>query len=280
MSEWNHRKIGVDAGGTLIKVAYSNGEVAEPVTLKFATSRIEEAAEWLNRYPEAQVCLTGGKSRVLTALLQGRVTELGEFDATVQGARFLLRLQGVELDNFILANAGTGTSIHHVGPSGSHRVIGTGVGGGTVMGLSALLTGTHDFDSIIRESAAGDRERVDLLVRHIYEGSNPPIPGDLTASNFGNVLHSPQPPQPADALASVLGLVGETITTVSVMAAAMSGTDRIVYAGSLFEGNEPLSEIVARYTRIRECEPFLLKNGGFCGAIGAWLALNQARHLL
>ncbi|WP_058304037.1 type II pantothenate kinase [Gorillibacterium timonense] len=274
MSESKQMSIGVDAGGTLIKIAYSGKHTnrgAEPETMKIPTSRIREAADWIARHPEAKVCLTGGKSRVLTSLLQRETSQLGEFDATVGGALYLLKRDGVELDSFILTNAGTGTSVHHVASSGSHRIIGTGVGGGTVMGLSALLTGESDFDSIVKASADGDRERVDLLVSHIYEGAIPPIPGDLTASNFGYVLQSKETPQKADVLASVLGLVGETITTVSVMAAALAGTNQVVYAGSLFDVNPPLTEIVARYTRIRECEPVMLANGGFCGAIGAWL---------
>lgn len=274
MSEWKPMSIGVDAGGTLIKIAYSeeNAEPGKgPRTIKYPTSRIREAAGWIARYPEARVCLTGGKSRVLGSMLPQETTEMGEFDATVSGARYLLRGERIEMDSFILTNAGTGTSVHHVGKDGSHRIIGTGVGGGTVMGLSALLTGERDFDAIIGASASGDRQRVDLLVRHIYEGAIPPISGDLTASNFGHVLTGEEAPGKNDILASVLGLVGETVTTVSVMAASLSGTDRVVYAGSLFEANPPLAEIVERYTRIRECEPHVLANGGFCGAIGAWL---------
>ncbi|WP_438432559.1 type II pantothenate kinase [Gorillibacterium sp. sgz500922] len=279
MSDSSSTVIGVDAGGTLIKIAYSRGAGMEaPHTLKIPTARIGEAADWIAGHPGARVCLTGGKSRVLAGLL-GRVNEelreLGEFEATVRGALYLLQQDGQAPDSFILTNAGTGTSVHQVNADGSHRIIGTGIGGGTVLGLSSLLTGEREFDAIIRESLDGDRERVDLLVSHIYEGAEPPIPGDLTASNFGNVRTGAAAPGKADILLSVLGLVGETITTVSVMAAAMAGTGKVVYAGSLFEGNAPLSAIVERYTRIRECEPVMLRNGGFCGAIGAWLSLTR-----
>jgi type II pantothenate kinase len=276
MSDSSNTAIGVDAGGTLIKIAYRRGEEALQ-TLKLPTSRIGEAADWIAGHPGARVCLTGGKSHVLAGLLgqhNEQLRELGEFDATVRGALYLLEQGGQAPESFILTNAGTGTSVHHVSADGSHRVIGTGVGGGTVLGLSSLLTGEREFDAIIRESLGGDRERVDLLVSHIYEGAEPPIPGDLTASNFGNVRTGVDAPRKADILLSVLGLTGETITTVSVMAAAMAGTGKVVYAGSLFEGNPPLAAIVERYTRIRDCEPVMLTKGGFCGAIGAWLSFK------
>ena len=143
-----------------------------------------------------------------------------------------------------------------------------------MLGLSYLLTGIKEYDSIVRKAEQGVRDEIDLKVRHIYEGAEPPIPGDLTASNFGHVLQKPELHRVEDILASVIGMIGETVTTVSVLAATQCGMTEVVYAGSSFDDNPVLRDVVACYTRIRECEPYLLNNGGYCGAIGALLSLH------
>lgn len=261
-------KVGIDAGGTLIKIAY-----IDQTELKYAlfpTRQIAKAAEWLQqRFPNAEICVTGGKSLLLQTFFTQDLPMVVEFDATCSGVQYLLSKQNSVSGPFILANAGTGTSIHFIDGANHFRVGGTGIGGGTLMGLSYLLTGISDYDEIIRLSCQGDRERIDLKVSHIYEGATPPISGDLTASNFGNVLNHPSDFLKEDILASVIGLVGETITTVSVHAAGQHGVPVIVYIGSSFVRNELLQGVVQRYTVLRGSHPLVLTNGEYSGAIGA-----------
>ena len=60
------------------------------------------------------------------------------------------------------------------------------MGGGTLVGLSALLTGINDFPTIVEMSKAGDYSSVDMLVKDIY-GENMPyagLNGDWLASSF------------------------------------------------------------------------------------------------
>ena len=63
------------------------------------------------------------------------------------------------------------------------------IGGGTLLGLSNLLTGVNDFDTIIQMAQEGDNSNVDMLVKDIY-GNNSPfkeLQGDLLASSFAKV---------------------------------------------------------------------------------------------
>ena len=69
------------------------------------------------------------------------------------------------------------------------RVGGTMIGGGTLLGLSNLLTGVRDFDQIIQMAQSGANANVDMLVSDIY-GENSPfkdLAGDLLASSFAKV---------------------------------------------------------------------------------------------
>ncbi|REJ14939.1 MAG: type II pantothenate kinase [Paenibacillaceae bacterium] len=271
---------GIDAGGTLVKIAYVKGGVRR--LCKFRSDRLTEAADWLRKeLPAAPLCLTGGKGAKLAALI-GRDTEMmPEFEATCAGIRLLLP-PALGESAFLLANVGTGTSVHVIDGERNLRIGGTGLGGGTIVGLARLLTGLDEYEAIVTAAAKGDRGTADLKVRHIYEGMEPPIDGDLTASNFGRVfpgavIGSGEEGSISreDALASVIGMVGEAVATLCVHAAAAHGVKDVVYIGSSFNGNAPLRQAVESYTRFRGGEPHFVENGEFSGALGALLRLGR-----
>jgi type II pantothenate kinase len=265
--------LGIDAGGTLIKFAFWNQNQLH--TIKLPTEHMQAAAIWIkDRFSTATLCVTGGKSHLFQSLLGYETRSMIEFDATCHGVQYLMCEQGITLPSFILANAGTGTSIHWIHQDGHSRVGGTGVGGGTIMGLSSLLTGIDDYEELIQLAKQGKTDRVDLKVSHIYEGAVPPIPGDLTASNFGYVLQHPGKQIPADLLASIMSLVGETVATVSILAAQQHGVSTIVFIGSSFAGNDVLRDVVVRNTEIKGAMPIVLQNGEYSGAIGALLSIT------
>ncbi|RYM06363.1 type II pantothenate kinase [Sporolactobacillus sp. THM7-7] len=280
-----HTSIGIDAGGTLIKVV-----LKDESGLRFRSIPLSEAdacVSWLESdYPDAEIQLTGGKAALFEKALSGRsVHSIPEFAASCTGVRFLLKEQfGREPASFILTNVGTGTSIHFVSGEENRRIGGSGVGGGTIIGLSGLLTGTYDFSRMMKLSAGGRRQHVDLTVAHIYEGQTPPIPGNLTASNFGLVSPGGQEVSNADKLAAVIGLVAETVTTISVLAAEKEGADTVVYIGSSFAGNPLMKEVVESYSRFRGTVPVIPEKGPYSGAVGALLyaacegALERGNH--
>ena len=90
----------------------------------------------------------------------------------------------------LLVSVGSGVSLIKVNDINNfERVGGTMIGGGTLLGLSNLLTGIHDFDTIIEKAQAGQNANVDMLVSDIY-GDNSPfkeLAGDLLASSFAKV---------------------------------------------------------------------------------------------
>lgn len=263
-------KIGIDAGGTLIKLAYEKQGTIH--YQKFDSHNLQLAADWINNQcKDAQVCITGGKGAQLQSLLHcGDVRGMVEFDATCRGIRYLLQSAGTQIDSYILTNVGTGTSIHYIDLHSHTRVGGTGVGGGTIIGLSILLTRIEQYDQIVQTARKGQRRHIDLTVGDIYKGAEPPLFGDLTASNFGKIrtLDFPATTR-ADLLAAIIGLVGETVTTASILAAEKQGTANIVYIGSSFIDNDILKEIISSYSLFKGTNPVFVKNGEFSGAIGA-----------
>jgi len=92
----------------------------------------------------------------------------------------------------ILVSIGSGVSVIRVNAFQSYeRVAGTMIGGGTLIGLSNLLTGEKDFDKIIEMASRGSNSNVDMLIKDIY-GQNSPfkeLQGDLLASSFAKVAN-------------------------------------------------------------------------------------------
>lgn len=57
-------KIGIDAGGSLIKIAYRNND--EILYRKFEATDLENAVLWIcNQFPDSEICITGGKGTLL-----------------------------------------------------------------------------------------------------------------------------------------------------------------------------------------------------------------------
>lgn len=139
-----------------------------------------------------------------------------------------------------------------------------------IQGLGYLLSGLSDYTELTDTAQQGDREFIDLKVKHIYKNSEPPIPGDLTASNFGHVLHNlDKELSAADKLASVMGVVGEVVTTMAITLAREFDTENVVYIGSSFNNNPLLRKVVEDYTVLRGFKPFYIEHGAFSGALGS-----------
>lgn len=283
---------GIDAGGTLIKIAY-RGDIAAaeneqsgglsasmPILVKFPTAEIDAAVAWVRRHVprDTVIGFTGGQAQRLRDLLPeytASAVGVPEFEATAEGAVRILEAEkeageaGTASERFVLVNVGTGTSLHVIEGAERPRLGGIGLGGGTIVGLTGLLCGVRDYDEIARLAPLGDREAVDLTVGQIYAPAVPPIAGDLTAANFARSVPPASGARPQDYAAAVIGMVAEIVVTVGVQAAGLQGTNIVVYVGSSYENNALLRELTLRFTHMLGAEAHIPKLGPYSGAIGA-----------
>jgi type II pantothenate kinase len=92
---------------------------------------------------------------------------------------------------YLLVNIGSGVSMIKVsGPRKYERIGGTSLGGGTLWGLLALLTGARTFDEMLALAEKGDNTNVDMLVKDIYgtDYAKIGLKSTLIASTFGKVF--------------------------------------------------------------------------------------------
>lgn len=271
--------IGIDAGGTLTKLAYMNDQ-HEIQLLHFPSNDLQSVLDWINQNNIDEIGLTGGRTEQIKMMLDkaNSVHYIVEFEATLKGVRYQLEKEGHHFNKSIITNIGTGTSIHYMDAEKHMRIGGTGVGGGTLIGLALLTTGIHNYEDVLKLAKKGNREGIDLLVQDIYQGMDSPIElkPTLTASNFGKVgIKEVTKYETEDVLATVQGLVGEVITTLSIQLANQMDTEYIIYIGTTLDNNDKLREIIANYTILKKKTPVFLQDHGYSGAIGALMNIIE-----
>ena len=271
--------IGIDAGGTLTKLAYMNDQ-HEIQLQHFPSNDLPNVLDWINQHDIDEIGLTGGRTEQVKVLLDkvNSIHYIVEFEATLKGVRYQLEKEGYSFDKSIITNIGTGTSIHYMDAEKHMRIGGTGVGGGTLIGLASLTTGVHNYEEVLHLAKKGNRQGIDLLVQDIYQGMDSPteLQPTLTASNFGKVgINDETNYETEDVLATVQGLVGEVITTLSIQLAEQMDTEHIMYIGTTLDNNEKLRDIIANYTILKKKTPIFLQDHGFSGAIGALMNIIE-----
>ena len=183
------------------------------------------------------IAVTGGRHQFLPDELDGTpLIKVGELQAIGRGG-----LLASGLDEALIVSLGTGTAM--VGARGS-RVVhlgGSGVGGGTLLGLSRLLLGTTDTAVIDALAHQGDPERIDLTVGDIVGGPVGMVPASATASHFGKasgIVAGPWIGHEAQAgrehvAAALMNLVGQATVRLALLAAGANGFDAMVLMGHL-----------------------------------------------
>jgi len=175
-----------------------------------------------------------------------------------------------DLDEAIVVSMGTGTALIHAKRNGQKTDIeylgGTGVGGGTLVGLSRKMLGVDTVEHIEQLCEGGDLGNIDLRIRDISEQNlYPGVNHELTASNFGKLsdLASSN-----DIALGIANMVGETIGMLAVFAARNYGLDRVVLTSNLtaIKPVRRVFEIMEANFGIRFLVPELAQYGTVIGA--------------
>ncbi|BBU40443.1 type II pantothenate kinase [Aeribacillus pallidus] len=262
--------VGIDAGGSLLKIAYV--EHGRYRYKWFPIDEMDQALSWMKRLkPAARYRITGGRAAKVKEKLTGAdVTFIPEFDSVCIGTRELLVEEGKEpKSDFLIVSIGTGTSFFLMKGERYERLLGSGIGGGVISGLSRLILQESNFYQIVDLAKKGDRSHVDLLVKDLYGEEAPPILGDLTAANFGNPDLSRA--RKKDAAAALFQLIGETIVLLAKQCAELHQVNTCVYVGAAISQNPPLQQIIQSFDSMTGLQSIFLSNGSFTGALGAIL---------
>lgn len=176
-----------------------------------------------------RIMVTGVGSSYISENLYGIPTKLvREFDCIGLGGRFL-----ASLEEAIVVSMGTGTAMVHAKGKKFDYLGGTGVGGGTLIGLSKAMLGISDVKTLSELAARGDLSRVNLNISDISRKEyGTTLTPDVTASNFGKLTDLATR---EDLALGIMNLVFETVGMMSVFAARQFDLRDVVLLGHLAE---------------------------------------------
>ena len=233
--------IGIDVGGSTTKIvgfkeSENKVEMIAPQLVK-ANDPVTSTYGAFGKFTDEnnlkiddikKVMMTGVGSSYVKKDLYGLTCErVEEFQAIGSGGLYLSGLSEA-----LVVSMGTGTAMVHAVRGGNMNYIGgTGVGGGTLMGLSKLLAGAESIGHITELAELGDLANVDLRIKDITaSGSLEKLGDDLTAANFGNVSDLATK---NDMALGIMNMVFETVCMVSVFASRSVGVKDIVLTGNV-----------------------------------------------
>ena len=233
--------IGIDVGGSTTKIVgfHDDGRVKRLIEPQFIRANDPITATYgaFGKFTDengipiseiSRVVMTGvGSSYVKKDLYGIECKRVKEFNCIGKGGLYLSGL-----DEALVVSMGTGTALVHANKNGEMNYLGgTGVGGGTLVGLSKLLVGAESIEHIVEYASDGDLANIDLRIKDITaKDSLTALNRDMTASNFGNVSDVATK---SDIALGVLNMVYETIGMVSVFASKHAGVRDIVLTGNL-----------------------------------------------
>ena len=233
--------IGIDVGGSTTKIVgfRKNGGKSELIAPQFVRANDPVTAIYgafgkftdennLSISDITKVMMTGvGASYVKRNLYGLDCSRVAEFESIGRGGLYLSGLSEA-----LVVSMGTGTALVHAREDGKMNYLGgTGVGGGTLMGLSKLLLQAESIEHIAEFADGGDLGRIDLRIKDMTaEDSLTALSRDLTAANFGNVSDIAEK---SDIALGIMNMVFETVAMVSVFAARSVGVKKIVLTGNV-----------------------------------------------
>ncbi|HHU12339.1 MAG TPA: pantothenate kinase [Clostridiaceae bacterium] len=227
--------VGLDIGGSTTKIVGFAGDTLLQQAQVKASNPVASAYGGLGSFLEEnnlaitdidEIRVTGvGASFLNGNLLERKTSTCAEFDSVGRGGLYLAKC-----DEAIVVSMGTGTSIVAARRSLVSHVIGSGVGGGTLAGLSNRMLNVRDVDTITMLAEDGDLANIDLTVGDLTKTEIPGLEPHTTASNFGKLSDLASQ---SDIALGIVNLVFQSVATASIMAARSEKLNTIVFTGYL-----------------------------------------------
>ena len=277
-----HIIIGIDLGGSTTKIVGFDSDcggncrenrLIDPLFVR-ATDPITAVYGAFGKFLDTnnfsledikKVMVTGVGASYLSKPLYGLPCEkVAEFTANGLGGLYLSGLERA-----LITSCGTGTSLVYAERGAEPKYLGgTGVGGGTLVGLSKMMLNMDNVNHISELAANGSLGNIDLKIKDITKADIVPGFGDImTASNFGSVSDLATR---EDIALGIINMVFETIGMISIFAARNYGLRDIILTGNL-SAVVQAPQIFDTLNRMFDMNFMIPSNSSFGTVIGAAL---------
>ena len=266
--------IGIDIGATTTKaVSVENGKLIRKVKIEASDAVTAAAGAFGKIVLENEIAInvikgikiTGaGASQIKNDIFGIPTDRVGEIKAIGTGGMYLSGM-----DNIIIANIGTGTVIIEASKKGISHYGGSGVGGGTIIGLAKKLLPTAEFEGILNLAQNGNLNNVDLLLGDIMESDISFLHKETTVANFGKMADNASY---EDISLAIINMVYQVIGMLSVFAARAKNLNQVIVTGN--GSDNKLGQIVlAGITEMYGIEFIYPADAEYTTAVGAGLAI-------
>lgn len=268
--------LGIDIGGSTTKIiGYRDGVMFSPLIVKASDPRASLFGAFGKFLNSNKLRLDDIKSVMITGvgsdssdheIFGVKTRRIDEFQAVGRGGLFLSGLSSA-----VIVSMGTGTAFVVADDNGVRHIGGTGVGGGTLLGLSGRILNVRHFDDIVETAKSGSLENVDLLISDISRDSIKTLPPTMTASNFGKISDLATN---GDLALGTINLVFQTIGVMAVFASHIVKTNNIVLTGNLT--NVPQAhEIFSNMETLYDVSFIIPEHSEYATATGAALLYDE-----
>ena len=219
--------IGIDRGASFTDFAViESGSLLNTLSIEKRDwqSIVEAYGRLSDQFQRDHTVFTGSTAGMPPGL-KTKAQIISEIDAIGFGGSAL-----ANYSDCVVASIGTGTAIVHFADNSAQHVGGTGVGGGTIKGLSSIICDLDDPLQIEAKAQKGNPSKINLTISDLGYEELSFLGSEMTASNFADVNSN----KPEDLAAGILRLVGETIGIIASMCAReFKCRDRIVIVGKV-----------------------------------------------
>lgn len=262
--------LGFDVGGSTTKIVGFRGDVKigflQVRSDDQLTSFYGSFGKFLSMYginikDIGLILITGVGSSFIKGDVYGIKTyKVDEFNAIGYGG---LYLSGK--DSAIVVSMGTGTAYVKVTQNSITHIGGSGIGGGTLIGLSDKLLDTTNLDLIEKYVEGGSLSKVDLTIEDICNELIPSLPPDTTAANFGNIKFDVKK---QDLALGILNMIYQNIGLLAIFYTKNDSVKDIVLTGSLTKFSV-INQIFKKLEILHNIKFTIPRDAIFSTAIGA-----------
>jgi len=271
--------IGIDIGGSTTKiVGVRDCELITPLLVR-ATDPVASLFGAFGKFIDKnnlpllsvdRIMITGVGASYISNPIYGLPTaKAEEFLANGLGGLFL-----TGLPRALIVSMGTGTALVEASHESIKHIGGTGVGGGTILGLSSRMLNIRDIELVIKAAEEGDLSQVDLMVGDITKDLLPGLPPHTTASNFGRISDVATN---SDIALGIINLVLQAVGTTAVFAVRCSGIKDVALIGNL-SAIPQCKDVFAKLQQLFSVRFVIPENAEYATAVGAALAFLRNKQ--
>ena len=254
--------VGFDRDKTLIHPMFVTAD--DPITSIYGAFGKFTDTNNLGLSDIEKVMITGvGASHVNKPIYNLKCVHTPEFKSIGLGGLYLSGL-----NEAIIVSLGTGTALVHAKNGKSPKYLGgTGVGGGTLVGLSKKILGVNKVETIDELAHTGDLSNIDLKIKDISK-KDIGLSSQMTAANFANISETATQ---NDFALGLVNMVFETVGMVAYFASKPYGLKDIVVTGNLTQMSQApqLFDVLNKMFNMNFIIP---ENAQFSTVIGAALS--------